>query len=126
VVRAIERAGFVARGSAATVDRSQDEALVRPQCLGAAVLIAGLTCAVDQLLLPSVVPGQPSYAAVVLLALLFGATLLVRRNGRFRRFAMTAPDAPPRHREQLNFFTVLSGMMLFGAVMQLLDHLKIE
>ena len=127
VVRAIERAGFVATGSAVPVDRSQDEQLVvRPQLLGAAVLIIALILAVDRLLIPSVMPGQPSYAAVVLLALLFGASLLVRRNGRFRRFAMNAPDGPPRYRELLNLLTAISAMMLFGAVMELLDYLKIE
>lgn len=127
VVRAIARAGFVAKGTAAKVDRSQDETLVvRPQLLGVAVLIAGLILAVDRLLIPIALPGQPSYATIAALALVLGASLLVRRRGRFRRFAMTTPDAPPRHRELLNLVTIISALMLFGAVMELLDYLKID
>lgn len=130
VLRAIERAGFVATGSTAPTvadpAASPDEQpQVGQQFLGAAVLVVALILIVD-VLLARAMPGQPRYASIAIPALVFLASLLVRRSGRFRRFAMTRPDAPPQRREVLNFVTLLSGLGLCIAVDELLAHLNIH
>jgi hypothetical protein len=126
VLEAIELVGFVPTGQLPPVDNAastsaDDKPLLRPQFLGAAVLVAGL-CALLGLLPLPIREAQESYGEIALVGLVFGASLLIRRPGWFRRFAMTSPDAPPRWRALLNFLTLGSGLVFFGLLAEMLGY----